>query len=335
MEMYQRRRILIEGHSAVYHVMSRTVCQNFLFGEAEKEVFCRQLRKQAAFAGIEVLAFCVMSNHIHLLLRVPILGALSDEELLHRYLAYYGEDKVPLSTYSVQELRAILAQGGQQAAAARARVTARMCNLPAFMRELKQRFSIWFNHQHGTKGTIWAARYKSVIVEDTPESLTRVAAYIDLNPVRAELVTDPKDYRWCSYAASLAGVRSARAGLEQLFNNSRRYPEAIASYRLILFGKGYQSKGVLNKDQGRISAERVEQILKEQGKVPLEELLRVRVRYFGDGLALGSKTFIAQFLRDHRNAFGQKRRKAGTPLPTTDTAFTLHSFRNLQRNIYG
>lgn len=335
MKTYQRRRILIEGNSAVYHVMSRTVCQNFLFGETEKEVFCGQLRKQAAFAGIEVLAYCVMSNHTHLLLRVPVLGTLSDEELLHRYQAYYGEDKVPLSTYSVQELRAVLAQEGRHAAAARARITARMCNLPAFMRELKQRFSIWFNHQHGTKGTIWASRYKSVIVEDTPESLTRVAAYIDLNPVRAELVTDPKDYRWCGYAASLAGVRSARAGLEQLFNNSRRYPEAIASYRLILFGKGYQSKGVLNQDQGRISAERVEQILKEQGKVPLEELLRVRVRYFGDGLALGSKTFIAQFLRDHRDTFGQKRRKAGTPLPTTDTAFTLHSFRNLQRNIYG
>lgn len=315
--------------------MSRTVCQNFLFGETEKEVFCRLLRKQAAFAGIEVLAYCVMSNHIHLLLRVPVLGTLSDVELLERYQAYYGEEKVPLSTYSVQELRAILAQGGEHAAAARARVTARMCYLPAFMRELKQRFSIWFNHQHGTKGTIWAARYKSVIVEDTPESLTRVAAYIDLNPVRAELVTDPKDYRWCSYAASLAGVRLARAGLEQLFNNSRQYPEAIASYRLILFGKGYQSKGTMEKDRGRIPAARLEQIIQEKGKVPLEELLRVRVRYFGDGLALGSKTFIAQFLRDHRDVFGQKRSKAGTPLPTSGTSYTLHSFRNLQRNIYG
>ena len=335
MRLHQRRRILIEGNSAVYHVMSRTVCQNFLFGEEEKEVFCRQLHRQAAFAGVEVLAYCVMSNHIHLLLRVPVVGALSDRELLERYQAYYGEERVPLSAYSVKELRAILAQGGQDAAAARERVIARMGYLPAFMRELKQRFSIWFNHQHGTKGTIWAARYKSVIVEDADESLTRVAAYIDLNPVRAELVVDPKDYRWCSYAASLAGVRSARVGLEQLFSNSRQYSEAIATYRLILFGKGYQGKGAIDKDHGRISAERLEQIIQEKGKVPLEELLRVRVRYFGAGLALGSKTFIAQFLRDHRDVFGSKRSKAGTPLPTTSEAFILYSFRNLQRNIYG
>ena len=269
MRLFRRRkRILVQGNSAVYHVMSRTACQAFLFGDEEKEVFCRMLRKQAAFAGVQVLAYCVMSNHLHLLLRVPVVEALSDEELLSRYQAYYGNERVPLSTYSVEELRSILAEGGRDAEAARERILARMGDLPAFMRELKQRFSIWFNHQHGTKGTIWAARYKSVIVEDEPESLTRVAAYIDLNPVRAEIVSDPQDYRWCGYAASLAGVRSARAGLVQVFANSRSYAEAMASYRLILFGKGYETKGALDKDRGRISAERLEQVIQEQGQGP-------------------------------------------------------------------
>ena len=47
----QRKRILVRGDSAVYHVMSRTACQAFLFEDEEKEVFCRMLRKQAAFAG--------------------------------------------------------------------------------------------------------------------------------------------------------------------------------------------------------------------------------------------------------------------------------------------
>ncbi|MFP4156270.1 MAG: transposase, partial [Opitutales bacterium] len=196
-------------------------------------------------------------------------------------------------------------------------------------------FSIWFNHQHGTHGTIWAARYKSVIVEDEPESLMRVAAYIDLNPVRAEIVSDPQDYRWCGYAASLAGVRAARAGLEQLFANLRNYAEAMASYRLILFGKGYEAKGALKEDRGRISADRLEQVLRDKGKVRLQELLRMRVRYFGDGLALGSRAFIAQVLRDHREAFGSKRRQAGTPLPETGDDFILYSFRNLQCDVYG
>ena len=335
MKSSQRKRILVQGKSAVYHVMSRTACQAFLFGDREKEVFCGLLRKQAAFAGVEVLAYCVMSNHIHLLLRVPVVEALSDEDLLSRYQSYYGNERVPLSTYSMEELRLILAEGGRDAEAARERILARMGNLPTFMRELKQRFSIWFNHQHGTKGTIWSARYKSVIVEDEPESLTRVAAYIDLNPVRAEIVSDPQDYRWCGYAASLAGVRSARAGLVQLFANSRNYAEAMAGYRLMLFGKGYETKGAVDKDTGRISAERLEQVIRNKGKVPLQELLRVRVRYFGDGLALGSRAFIGQVLRDHREAFGSKRRQAGTPLPETSDDFVLYSFRNLQCDVYG
>ncbi|MFP4261540.1 MAG: transposase, partial [Opitutales bacterium] len=149
----RRKRILVQGDSAVYHVMSRTACQAFLFGDEEKEVFCRMLRKQAAFAGIQVLAYCVMSNHLHLLLRVPVVAALSDEELLSRYQTYYGKERVPLSTYSVEELKSILAEGGREAEAARERILARMGDLSAFMRELKQRFSIWFNHQHGTHGT--------------------------------------------------------------------------------------------------------------------------------------------------------------------------------------
>ena len=326
---------MIQGDSAVYHVMSRTACQAFLFGEEEKEVFCRLLRQQAAFAGIQVLTFCVMSNHIHLLLRVPVVDQLSDAALLERYENYYGKEQVPLSSYSVEELRRILAEGGREADGARERVLARMGDLSAFMRELKQRFSIWFNHRHGTHGTIWAARYKSVIVEDAPESLMRVAAYIDLNPVRAEIVSDPKDYRWCGYAAGLAGVRSARSGLVELFSNSRDYVEAIKSYRLILFGEGYGAKRLGGQDGGRISAERVEQIIRNGGEVPLQELLRVRVRYFGDGLALGSRAFMAQILRDHREAFGRKRRRAGTPLPEGGDTFVLHSFRNLRHRLYG
>ena len=105
--------------------------------------------------------------------------------------------------------------------------------------------------------------------------------------------------------------------------------------RLILFGEGYEAKGARDKDHGRVSAERLEQIIRSKGKVPLQELLRVRVRYFGDGLALGSRTFMAQILHDHSGAFGNKRRQAGTPLPEAGDDFILHSFRHLRCHVYG
>ena len=66
----------------------------------------------------------------------------------------------------------------------------------AHLKELKQRFSRWHNRRVGRKGPVWEDRHKSVQVEDSETALRTIAAYIDLNPVCAGLVTDPKDYRW-------------------------------------------------------------------------------------------------------------------------------------------
>jgi hypothetical protein len=75
--------------------------------------------------------------------------------------------------------------------------------------------------------------------------------------------------------------------------------------------------------------------MQNKGQVPLQDLLRIRVRYFGDGLALGSQAFLEQVLRDHREVFGSQRRRVGTPLPERGDGFILHSFRNLRCRVYG
>lgn len=331
--MKSRKRILMDDRSAVYHVLSRTAYQSLLFNKTEKEIFVRLLFQQAAFAGLEVLGYCIMSNHIHLLLRVCPIDSLTDDVLLERYRNYYGAHKVPQSTYSFEELAHILQSGGDEAEIARQRLLSRMGDLPAFMRELKQRFTIWYNHKHANKGTIWAARYKSLIVEDSPESLTRVAAYLDLNPVRARIVDDPKDYRWCGYAASIGGNRNMRAAMVELFGQKHDYTEALQNYRLILFGKGCLSKGTVHSDTGTFSAKKLEAVIRSEGKVPAHELLRLRIRYFSDGLALGSKSFVESVFQEHRSAFGAKRKQAGTALPAGSWG-QLHSLRNLKRHVY-
>ena len=48
------------------------------------------------------------------------------------------------------------------------------------------------------------------------EALIATAAYIDLNPVRAGIVDDPKDYRWCSYGEAVAKVKRSREGLQRV-----------------------------------------------------------------------------------------------------------------------
>ena len=56
-------------------------------------------------------------------------------------------------------------------------------------------------------------RFKSVMVESGGDTLRTMAAYIDLNAVRAGMVEDPKDYRWCGCAEAVSGNRRSQRGL--------------------------------------------------------------------------------------------------------------------------
>ena len=77
------------------------------------------------------------------------------------------------------------------------------------MQEVKERITHYINKEHNRKGTLWDGRFKSPIVENTPEALLAVSTYIDLNPIRAGIVTKPEDYRWGGYAAALGGDQIA------------------------------------------------------------------------------------------------------------------------------
>jgi hypothetical protein len=59
-----------------------------------------------------------------------------------------------------------------------------------------------YNRRHGRYGAFWAERFKSLLLEGG-QAVATVAAYIDLNPVRAALCADPKDYPYCGYAAPI------------------------------------------------------------------------------------------------------------------------------------
>jgi len=74
------------------------------------------------------------------------------------------------------------------------RFTYRVHDLGEFMEALMQQFTRWYNSKNDRTVTLWEERYKSVIVEDGIAA-KMMAAYIDLNPVRAALVADPAGER--------------------------------------------------------------------------------------------------------------------------------------------
>jgi len=183
----------LKGKPAIYHCVSRVVDRRFVLGDAEREQFVAYMRSYEHFCGLRVLAFCVMSNHFHILLEVPATpeqrGAdWSDDRLLDHLAELY----TPLQMGALRwELEHYRQQKNTEAAEAfRERYFRRMWDLSQFMKTLKQRFTRWFNRHHGRKGTLWEERFRSVLVEDGHAART-MAAYIDLNPVRASMVEDP------------------------------------------------------------------------------------------------------------------------------------------------
>ena len=298
-------RIKLEGVAAVYHCISRVVGGQMLLDDLGKEKLVEILRKLADFCGVEVITYCMMSNHFHLLLRVPVRSELSDAELLEKMTCFYGKKGV--LTVLAQESLKLRGKIDQDI---RDSVVGRMGDVSAFMKEFKQRFSRWYNKHTGRFGTLWAERFTSLLVEDAPNALRTVAAYVDLNPVRAGLVKDPKDYRFCGYAAALAGASTVRKGLMG-FLKAKGWGEAAAEYRMILFVSGgtasRSDKSVL--DPAVIRAE-----LARGGKLGLGQVLRLRLRHFTDGVFLGSKEFVNQMFVEHRELFGAKRKDGARPI---------------------
>jgi putative transposase len=179
-----------------------------------------------------------------------------------------------------------------------------MHDVSEFMKCFKERVTGWYNRTLQTHGTVWGARFKSLVVENRAEVLRAVALYIDLNPVRAGLVEDPKDYRWCGYAEAVAGHRRVREELSAVMER-RDWSEGGPSYRLWLAGKGSRS----DESRGRraMPPELADEIRARRGEIGALGALGQRVRHFTDGGALGGKAFVAAVFAEVKETLGYRR----------------------------
>ncbi len=281
-----------------------------------------------------------MSNHFHLLVEVPPRPKerVSDEWILEKLALLYSPQQLADVRHQLGLFaRVDTEKGREEYEAYREKFLYRMWDLGQFMKTLKQRFTQWYNRHHGVKGTLWEQQYKSVIVE-SGEAARVMAAYIDLNPVRAGIVQDPKDYRWCGYAEAVVGAtyreeKLARMRLVELMKTVDRshqgavLPEELQSYgwrsiagryRLMLFEEGragYENPATVNSDSQRQQTrrgftEKEIEIEKERGgKLSLPTILRSRIRYFSDGAIIGSNRYVEEVFQGCRAWFGPKRRR--------------------------
>jgi putative transposase len=310
----------------VYHAMTRTVNGEKLFEEVAKEVLRKQLWQIADYCGVTIHTYAILSNHFHLLVTIPQKTVIPDTELLRRYHVLYPKP-TRYQTARLEVIQAQLATNGLEAVAWRRRQQALMGSLSQFMKLLKQRFSIWFNKSHRRFGTLWAERFKSVLVESKQEVLETIAAYIDLNCVRAGLVADPKDYRFCGYAEAVAGSRLAQQGITAVFGaTAQSWSEVHANYRLVLFGTGAGPR----EHGGTITSGELQEVLRAGGKLPRATVLRCRVRFFTDGAVLGTRAYVAAQLARCRPRELTRERTAPRLLPNVTDWGELATLRKLR-----
>ncbi len=339
---------------AIFHCVSRVVDRRFVFGDEEREAFRMFMRMYENFSGCRVLSYCVMSNHFHILLEVPPMkaGGISDETLLGRLAAIYPENFVQ---GVADELLAARAEEGL-AAGNEARVreiherfTYRMHSLSRFMQGLLIRFTRWFNRKHERSGALWEERFKSVIVESGVAART-IAAYIDLNPVRAGMVSDPADYRWSSYGEAIGGGKKgngkkAREGLVRACMSykgvgfeAERWKEVSRIYRRAMgLALGRKSGRAEVGTPAHATKNEAEMLESEDNETVLPDLgmagmLMKRVRYFTDGAVIGSKAFVNETFAGARERFTERRkdgarRMRGSGVPAAGVLWSARDLR--------
>ncbi len=339
---------------AIYHCISRVVDRRFVFGDVEREHFRMFMRMQENFSGCRVLSYCIMSNHFHILLEVPPMpkGGISDEELLKRIGATNSDAFVAVVAKELSEARVEEREAWVEEILAR--FTYRMHNLSEFMKTLLQRFTRWFNRTHQRSGTLWEERYKSVIVESGIAART-MAAYIDLNPMRAGMVSDPAEYRWSSYGEAVGGGnkgngRKSREGLVRACMShhgagfeAEKWKEVSRIYRRTMGLALGRKSGRAELDpirRSQTAATAAEALEADSNGTVLPELniaamLRCRVRYFTDGAVIGSKAFVNEAFAAARERFTEKRKDGARRLKGNGKAASgvLWSVRDLRLRI--
>jgi len=194
-------------------------------------------------------------------------------------------------------------------------------NLSEFMKELKQRFSRYYNKLHERRGYFWGDRFKSVIVENG-DTLINCLAYIDLNPIRAGLAVIPEDYRWSSIGYHVQTCNkdaflSTDFGLSSYGEMSQT--ERLKDYREFLY-----EKGGIETVKGVSIAEAV--IKKERDKdykLTSIDRLRFQTRYFTDSGIIGTKSFVSHYYGMFKGCFNTSNEKKPKKISGLDGIYSL------------
>ena len=308
-----------------YHAICRTVGQAFYFGDnAEKDRLLLWLEKAREFCGVEVRAWCLMSNHVHLLVKVPPhkdAAKVTDEELYRRMQCLYLPQRYQAILRQWEDWRRIDGND-RRVEAAKARLRERMNDISCFMSTFKQAVAQDYNARHHHSGSIWGgSRFKSVYLQGSLAVQLSVAAYIHLNPVRAGIVASPEAYPWSSWGDACARNSRSRSALLALYNEllpvAKPLPWAKAKANLAAIHALSQAR------DGNLAEAQLATLYESAGLIPsapssgktpasappLAQVLSAKSASFTSAPILGSAEFIQHFFQTSSGRFALSRRR--------------------------
>ncbi len=243
----------------VHHVMNRIAHQVFFLKEEERNDFVAMMKRSAEFSGIQLIAWCIMTNHFHLLAFLPERIEVDEAEVVRRVGVLKGEAGAKALQAQLAKLRTcdetkdehaegvsedrekgateIPAEREQGANALLAcekkvkeildRYRRRMYDVGEFMKTLTQWFTEEYNHRFLHTGTLWEAAYLDRLVPPKREPLEKVVAYIGLNPFRAGVCTGFDAYLWSSLHDIANGDDLAIRGLRLVYGDEMEVSDMI------------------------------------------------------------------------------------------------------------
>jgi REP element-mobilizing transposase RayT len=207
-----RKHLVCLSDTPFYHVYSRCVRRAFLCGvdrhtgrsyEHRRAWIEDRVRVLASLFSIDLCAYAIMSNHYHLVVKLNPTepDAWSDDEVLQRWTSLF---RGPLL---VQRYRAGVSLSPAQLDTVResaAVYRARLGSLSWFMKCLNEPIARQANAEDHCTGHFWEARFHSQALR-SEKALLAAMAYVDLNPVRAQLAETPEASEYTSIRARILG----------------------------------------------------------------------------------------------------------------------------------
>jgi putative transposase len=317
--MARTKRLKLKDEEGFFHIMSRTVGQEFYLGDVEKEKLFNIIKYYSGFYFVKTIGLTIMSNHFHLLIKSEPESYYSDDQVKQRIKKYLDKDKDKKKKKKKKKKDKEAEKEGEEVEEGKGeeeeeisylklqRIKKQMADISEYVRAIKLTFSRWYNKMNNRTGYFWGDRFKSVLVEKG-EALINCLAYIDLNPVRAGIVTRPEDYRWSGIGYRIyTNNKGDFLSFDGIFSESeiKDLPkeELIKCYRYFVYKCGnikrlsladIEAGADVSNVKSAIDNETYNHELMRDFKLPTGEIMLGRIRHFSAGMVIGSRQFLKE-----------------------------------------